>query len=43
MFALFSEIEKGNFDNKTIVFIHTGGIQGTKFVEQKEGISLFEE
>jgi 1-aminocyclopropane-1-carboxylate deaminase len=41
LFALFTEIEKGIFDNKTIVFIHTGGIQGTKFIEQKEGISLF--
>lgn len=41
MFALFSEIEKGNLDNQTIVFIHTGGIQGTKFIEEKEGIQLF--
>ncbi len=41
MFALFSEIEKGNLDNKIIVFIHTGGIQGTKFMEEKEGITLF--
>lgn len=42
MFALFSEMEKGNLDNQTIVFIHTGGIQGTKFVEEKEGIRLFD-
>jgi 1-aminocyclopropane-1-carboxylate deaminase len=42
MFALFSEMEKGNLDNKTIVFIHTGGIQGTKFIESKEGLRLFE-
>ncbi len=41
MFALFSEIEKGNLDNKTIIFIHTGGIQGTKFMEEKEGIFLY--
>jgi len=40
MYALFSEMEKGNLDNQTIVFIHTGGIQGTKFLEEKEGIIL---
>ena len=40
MFALFSEMEKGNLDNQTIIFIHTGGIQGTKFLEEKEGIIL---
>lgn len=41
MFALFAEIQKGNLDHKRIVFIHTGGIQGTKSVEKKEGIKLF--
>ena len=40
MYALFSEIQKGNLDNQTIVFIHTGGIQGTKFLEEKEGVKL---
>ena len=40
MYALFSEMEKGNLDNQTIVFIHTGGIQGTKFLEEKEGLIL---
>ncbi len=40
MYALFTEMEKGNLDNQTIVFIHTGGIQGTKFLEEKEGIIL---
>lgn len=29
MYALFSEIERGVFDNQTIIFIHTGGIQGS--------------
>lgn len=41
MYALFSEIEKGNLDNQTIIFIHTGGIQGVKFIEEKEEIRLF--
>lgn len=40
MYALFSEVEKGNLDNQTIVFVHTGGIQGAKFLEEKEGIIL---
>ena len=40
MYALLSELEKGNLDNQTIIFIHTGGIQGTKYLEQKEGIIL---
>jgi 1-aminocyclopropane-1-carboxylate deaminase len=42
MFALYSELEKGNLDNQTVVFIHTGGIQGTKLIQEKEGINLFE-
>lgn len=41
MFGLFSEIEQGVLDNQTIVFVHTGGIQGIKGVEEKEGIQLF--
>lgn len=41
MFALFSEIEKGKFDNQSIVFVHTGGIQGTKFVEKKSAFHFF--
>ena len=32
MYALFTELQKGNLDNQTIIFIHTGGIQGTKFL-----------
>lgn len=41
MYALYTEIEKGNLENQTIIFIHTGGIQGIKAIEQKEGISFF--
>ncbi len=41
MFALFSELKKGNLDNKSVLFIHTGGLQGVKFLEKKEGIRLW--
>ena len=43
MYALYSEIEKGVFDNQTVVFIHTGGIQGTRFLKEKQGITLFKD
>ena len=41
MFTIFEEIEKGNLDNQKIVFIHTGGIQGAKAIQEKEGIKLY--
>ena len=39
--VIFKEIEKGNLDNQKIVFIHTGGIQGAKAIQEKEGIKLY--
>lgn len=42
MYALYTEIAKGNLDNQTIIFVHTGGIQGVTEIEKKEGIALFE-
>lgn len=41
MFALFDEIQNGNLDNSTVVFIHTGGIQGAKAIQEKEKISFY--
>ncbi|MCE2743643.1 MAG: pyridoxal-phosphate dependent enzyme [Fluviicola sp.] len=41
MITIFEEIEKGNLDNQKIVFIHTGGIQGAKAIQEKEGIKLY--
>jgi 1-aminocyclopropane-1-carboxylate deaminase len=41
IFQLFQLIEKGDFQNQSILFIHTGGIQGTNSIEEKEGIKLY--
>lgn len=32
MYALFDQIKKGLLDNKKVVFIHTGGVQGTRSI-----------
>lgn len=37
MFALAEGIKKGNYDGETIVFIHTGGLQGASFYSEKYG------
>ena len=37
MYALFDWIEKFNISNCSILFIHTGGIQGGKMIAKKEG------
>lgn len=42
MFALMDRIEKGVYRNETIVFIHTGGLQGISGVEDKLGEPLFQ-
>lgn len=41
MMQLWKLIESGEFINQTVVFIHTGGIQGAKGVEEKEKITLY--
>jgi 1-aminocyclopropane-1-carboxylate deaminase len=41
-FALLEELKNPQFDNTSIVFVHTGGLQGSKSIEEKEGISLYE-
>ncbi|MEY3237449.1 MAG: hypothetical protein RI883_1550 [Bacteroidota bacterium] len=37
LFALVDWVEKSNIRNSTILFIHTGGIQGGKKIAKKEG------
>jgi 1-aminocyclopropane-1-carboxylate deaminase/D-cysteine desulfhydrase-like pyridoxal-dependent ACC family enzyme len=41
LFGLYDMIQKSNeFNNKTIVVIHTGGIQGNKGFEERLGITI---
>ena len=42
MFALMDRIAKGFYRNETIVFVHTGGLQGISGVEQKMNEPLFQ-
>lgn len=42
MFALMDQIKKGAYDNETIVFVHTGGLQGIAGIESKLGEPLFQ-
>ncbi|MDX2361611.1 MAG: pyridoxal-phosphate dependent enzyme [Crocinitomicaceae bacterium] len=41
MYTLLNELQSLDFDNKTIVFIHTGGIQGSKSIIEKTGVNLY--
>lgn len=41
MFALWDGIKKGKYDGQSIVFLHTGGLQGIAGIESKTGASLF--
>jgi 1-aminocyclopropane-1-carboxylate deaminase len=41
MHTLLEEVEKGNLDNQTVLFIHTGGIQGAQKIQEKEGVKLY--
>ena len=36
------ELENKKWNNKSIVFIHTGGLQGVESIEEKSGIKLFD-
>lgn len=42
MFALLKEIEKPNYNNSDVLFIHTGGLQGVRGVEERSGVVLFD-
>lgn len=42
MFALMKELEAEKWNGKSVIFIHTGGIQGVQSVEEKSGVKLFE-
>ncbi len=40
-YGMLQELENKSYDNKHILFVHTGGIQACKDVEVKNNISLF--
>ena len=41
MYALMKEVECESFNNSTLLFIHTGGLQGISPIEKKSGVKLF--
>jgi 1-aminocyclopropane-1-carboxylate deaminase len=41
-FALFDMVKVGAFDDQTVVFVHTGGLNGVKGVEERSGVQLFD-
>lgn len=41
MFAMIKELEDEKWNGKSVVFVHTGGIQGVESIEEKSGMSLF--
>lgn len=41
MFALMEALESSKYDNSTVLFIHTGGLQGIAGVEKSLGENLF--
>lgn len=41
MFGLLKELDNEKWNGKTVVFIHTGGLQGIKSIEEKSGVRLF--
>jgi len=41
MFALLDVIQNNSFDNSTVLFIHTGGLQGVSGVEKRSGFKLY--
>jgi len=42
MFAMMKELDDDKWNGKSVVFIHTGGIQGVSSVEAKSGVLLFD-
>lgn len=43
MFALYDLLEKGELDNQKVLFIHTGGVQGSASIEKLANFKLYEE
>ncbi|MCH2224413.1 MAG: pyridoxal-phosphate dependent enzyme [Crocinitomicaceae bacterium] len=43
MFGMLKELEKDCYNGQSILFIHTGGLQGVEGIEKKSGIKLFED
>lgn len=41
MFAMMKELQHEKWNSKSVVFIHTGGIQGVQSIEEKSGLRLF--
>lgn len=41
-FALYDQVKKGVLDGQTVVFVHTGGLNGVKGIEEKSKIKLFD-
>lgn len=41
MFAMMKELQHEKWNGKSVVFIHTGGIQGVQSIEEKSGVRLF--
>lgn len=41
MFALMKEILKERFNNTSMLFVHTGGVQGTTGIENRSGRTLY--
>ena len=42
MYGLMKELENVKWNGKSVVFIHTGGLQGVESIEKKSGVSLFD-
>ena len=42
LFGLWKGIKEGDYDNETIIFLHTGGLQGLTGLERKLGQPLFD-
>ena len=42
MFALLEILQDASFDNSTVLFVHTGGLQGVRGVEERSGFRLFD-
>jgi 1-aminocyclopropane-1-carboxylate deaminase len=40
-YALSETLKSSGFENQKVVFIHTGGLQGCKSIEEKENIQFF--
>lgn len=40
-FCMKETLKDPSFDGKKIVFVHTGGLQGSKAIEEKEGMSFY--